>query len=94
MVPQIGLIKAYKTTAKLTLEDALIVEQTIKVTYTLNFDYSIINKVMRVIKENNLQIIEQKSDLKCKLVIQVRENKCAEIENLFTSIYGVEISKK
>ena len=52
-----GLIKAYKTAAKLTLEDALIVEQTIKVTYTLNFDYSIINKVMRVIKENNLQIM-------------------------------------
>ncbi len=88
-----GLIKAYKTAAQQALNEALIIEKTIKVTYTLQFDYSIINKVMRIIKENNLQIIDQKSDLKCNLIIEVRENESNKIENCFASIYGIKISK-
>ena len=51
-----GLINAYKTTARLILGEALIVEKTIKVYFQIVFDYKDMNKIMRIIKENKLKI--------------------------------------
>ncbi|MEH6408183.1 MAG: YigZ family protein [Leeuwenhoekiella sp.] len=46
-----GLIHAYKTSAQITLEGAKIVSKTIKSDLVLEFDYPLINNVMRIIKE-------------------------------------------
>ena len=45
-----GLIQAYKNSAQITLEAAPIIEKTIDVIYQLNFDYDLMNKVMRIVK--------------------------------------------
>ena len=54
-----GLISAYKTTAKLILDEANVIEKTIDVSFKLNFEYVDINKVMRIIKEHDLIQFDQ-----------------------------------
>ncbi|MDF1518543.1 MAG: YigZ family protein, partial [Lutibacter sp.] len=55
-----GLINAYKTTAKLILDAAEIVDKTVNVSFQVTFEYQDMDKVMRIIKENNLEILDQK----------------------------------
>ena len=68
-----GLISAYKISAQMALEASDIVERTIDVHYTLKFGYQNMNKVMRVIKEKNLEIISQKMEMDCEIVISTRK---------------------
>lgn len=86
-----GLVQAYKQTAQLTLQEAEIVERIITQTLSISFDYKDMNKVMRVVKERNLQIIHQQLELNCTLFIEVRNSEIEQIRNLFESIYGVTI---
>ena len=68
-----GLISAYKTTAQLTLEEADIVEKTIDKHFKITFDYKNMNKVMRIIKEKNIDIVHQKMELNCEIEIATRK---------------------
>lgn len=67
-----GLINAYRTTTKLGLEAAEIVTKTVNVYFKLNFSYEHLNKVMRIVKEQNLEILEQQMNLECEMVLSVR----------------------
>lgn len=88
-----GLINAYKTTAQMALENSKIVKRTIDEVFVLKFDYPEINLVMRVIKEHNLKIIEQKLELDCEIQLSVRKKLAGEIFKKFEGIYKVEIKK-
>jgi len=86
-----GLINAYKTTAQMALENSKVVKRTIDEVFVIKFDYPEMNLVMRVIKEHNLKIIEQKLELDCEIHISVRKKLSEEIFKKFESIYKVEI---
>lgn len=86
-----GLINAYKTTAQMALENSKIVKRTIDEVFVIKFDYPEMNLVMRVIKEHNLNIIEQKLELDCEIHISVRKKIAEEIFKKFESIYKIEI---
>lgn len=86
-----GLVQAYKTSAQLTLQEAEIVEKIITQTLTLVFDYKDMNKVMRVIKERNLQIISQKMEMNCTISVEVRNSEVEQTKSIFDSIYGVKL---
>ncbi len=68
-----GLINAYRTGAKLALEAASIVNKTIDVHYILTFEYEHMDKVMRIIKEKNLEIVNQKMEMNCVFEVSVRK---------------------
>ena len=88
-----GLISAYKTSAKMVLDEAKIVEKTIDVHFELIFEYEHMNKVMRIVKENNLQISHQKMELNCEFVIPVRKKNSEKIKKLFTDLRCLKISE-
>jgi uncharacterized YigZ family protein len=88
-----GLISAYKTTAQQTLENAEIVEKTIEVNFLITFDYKNINKIMRIIKERNLEIVDQKMELNCEIKIATRKKNAEMIFDIFNSIFEIEIKK-
>jgi len=88
-----GLINAYRTAAQMALEVAQIEERTINFQYEISFGYPEMNKVMRVIKENNLDVVNQKLELDCKLYILVRKGEAEAVFEKFNSIYKVEIRK-
>jgi uncharacterized YigZ family protein len=88
-----GLINAYKTTAKLVLDEAIIVDKTVNVIFLLTFEYQHMNKVMRIIKENNLDILEQKMEVNCSFLIGVRKKNAIKISQLFTDLRCLKIKE-
>lgn len=86
-----GLISAYKTTTQLVLESSEIIEKTIDIHFLILFDYKNINKVMRVIKEKNLIIINQKMELNCEIEIITRKKNAEMIFDIYNSMFEVEI---
>lgn len=88
-----GLINAYKTTAKLTLDASVIVKKTIDVYFQLVFDYKDINKVMRIIKENKIEIENQKMNLNCEYLISVRKKNAIKIEQFFKDLRCLKIKQ-
>ncbi len=88
-----GLISAYKTTAQLTLDEANIIEKTIDKKFKITFDYKNMNKVMRIIKEKNVQIINQKMELNCEIEIATRKKNAKEIVDIFTALFEIDIEE-
>jgi uncharacterized YigZ family protein len=89
-----GLISAYRTTAQMTLESSEIIEKTINIHYLVSFDYKNINKVMRVIKEKNIEIATQKMELSCEIEIITRKKNAETIFDIFNSMFEIEIKLK
>lgn len=88
-----GLITAYRAAAQLALQNSDIVEKTINLQFAISFDYKNINRVMRIIKEKNIDIVTQKMGLDCKITIAVRKNKATEIFELFGAMFEIKIEK-
>lgn len=86
-----GLISAYKTTAQLALENSDIIQKTINIDYLITFDYKNMNKVMRIIKEKNLTIINQKLELDCQITISVRKKEADLVFETFNTVFEVNI---
>jgi uncharacterized YigZ family protein len=86
-----GLINAYKTGAQMALEASKIVKRTINIDYEIAFDYKNMNKVMRIIKEKNLNVTNQILELDCKIYISVRKKDAQMVYEAFDIIYEVEI---
>jgi uncharacterized YigZ family protein len=86
-----GLINAYKTAAREALEQTNIEERTIDEVYSLEFEYPLMNEVMRIMKEENLQQINPRFELSCYLEIKIRKNEAEKIVEKFNQLYGVEI---
>lgn len=88
-----GLVQAYKTTAQLTLQEAEIEEKLITEELRIRFEYPLMNKVMRVVKEQNLNITRQLLTENCELLLAIRQNDYQRMQELFENIYGVLIVK-
>ena len=88
-----GLINAYKTGAQMALEASNIITKTINKHYNIRFDYKNMNKVMRVIKEKNLNIVNQTLELDCNIIISVRLKDSQSIYNIFHAIFEVDIKE-
>ncbi len=86
-----GLIAAYKTTAQMVLETTNIIEKTINIHLVITFDYKNMNKVMRIIKEKNIDIINQKMELSCKIEIAIRKKNAEIIYDIFNNLFEVQI---
>ena len=86
-----GLISAYRASAQMALEASDIVEKTINVHYTLKFGYAVMNKVMRVIKEKNLEIVSQKMEMDCEITIATRKKNAPMVLEAFEDLYEVSI---
>lgn len=88
-----GLINAYKTTAQLALESSNIIEKTINIDYQILFEYKNMNKVMRIIKEKQLLITNQKLELNCQLFISVRKKEAQLVFEIFHNLFEVKIKE-
>ena len=88
-----GLINAYKTSAQMALETSRIIEKTIDVQYLISFEYEIMNTVMRIIKERNLNIVNQKLELNCEIIISIRKSEAEKVLEIFETSFKVGIKK-
>ena len=88
-----GLISAYKTAAQMALENATIVEKTINKHFIISFGYAHMNKVMRIIKEKNLQIVSQKMEMDCEIEISIRKKNAQNLLDTFESLYEIKLTE-
>ena len=88
-----GLINAYRTSAQYALEAADIKEKIIGVEYQLKFGYDMMNKVQRVIKEKQLEIVSQTLEMDCTYIISVRKKDAEAIYTLFENLFKVSIKE-
>jgi len=87
-----GLIQAYREAAADAIRNASIETRLIEEEFQLNFNYSELNAVMQIIKNENLTQTSVNLTEKCKITFSVRKSDIERILSLFRNIYGVEIS--
>lgn len=88
-----GLINAYRTGAQMALEHSKVIEKTINIDYLIRFDYKNMNKVMRIIKEKQLKIVNQTLELDCLIQISVRKKDSESIFQIFNQLFEIDIKK-
>ncbi len=88
-----GLVSAYKIAAKMVLEEAEIIQKTINYTFIINFKYKDMNKILRVLKENQATILDRKMELDCNFLIEIRNSKKENLLNNLLKLRCVNIKK-
>lgn len=88
-----GLINAYKTTTRDALSQSTIVTRFITRELSLRFDYPLMNNVMRIVKEEQLEITEQFFELSCVLKIKVKKNDLKRVAFRLETIRGLRVKE-
>jgi uncharacterized YigZ family protein len=86
-----GLINAYKTTASVVLQTIPFVQKTIERAYQLQFDYTMLNEVMMLIKQCNCTLLQQEVQLFCMYKIGVPLNREEEVLYRLKQLHTVEV---
>ncbi|MBR6973581.1 MAG: YigZ family protein [Bacteroidaceae bacterium] len=69
-----GLIVAYRLAAAEAIAAAEIVEKTVDEDVTFHFEYPFMNDVMRIVKEEEPQIVVQDFDNDCTMTLRIRKD--------------------
>lgn len=67
-----GLIVAYRLAAAEAISAATVIEKTVDEDVTFFFEYPFMNDVMRIVKEENPQIVSQGYDTDCAMTLRIR----------------------
>ena len=69
-----GLIVAYKAAAAEAISNATIIEKTVDDDVTVVFEYPFMNDMMRIVKEDEPEILEQSYDMDCLMKLRIRRS--------------------
>ena len=69
-----GLIVAYKAAAAEAIAAATILEKTVDDEVTVFFEYPFMNDVMRIVKEEEPEIVHQSYDMDCRMTLRIRRS--------------------
>jgi uncharacterized YigZ family protein len=86
-----GLINAYKTVAALALQVVPTVQKQIEDVYELEFDYTLINEVMTIIKRYPCTIYKQDIQLFCHFRIGIPRQSLETCLQQLMHVHGVQI---
>jgi len=84
-----GLIHAYKEATIAALSAVEFVEKTVNDVYAIHFEYLQMNDVMKVVKEENLLILEQQFDNSCVIHLEVRQKYISTVLTKFNQMEGI-----
>jgi len=88
-----GLINAYRTAASLALQITPVVQKPVLLTYRLQFDYTQMNEVMKVVKQFDCAVQKQEIVLFCVLEMGIPRNRLDEVLFRLKELRGVEVEK-
>ena len=86
-----GLIHAYKTTAKLCLEEANIIKKEITDQLEVKCDYEQMNEVLKLVKREDLSIVEQELKLRCRYILEVNVERSSSIKERLELLKGIAV---
>lgn len=88
-----GLINAYKTVSHDVLQLSGRVEKNIEINFSLQFSYTLMNEVMRIIKQYQLELISSDMLLFCEYIIAVPLQIEKEVFEKFEAFHELKIAK-
>ncbi|RYY53189.1 MAG: YigZ family protein [Chitinophagaceae bacterium] len=88
-----GLIAAYKSAASMCLQVTRFVQKPVLANYHIQFDYTQMNEVMKVIKQFDCIVLKQETNLFCSIDAGVPKNRQDEVIFKIREIRGAEITK-
>jgi uncharacterized YigZ family protein len=86
-----GLINAYRSAAADAIKQAIIIEKTLREFHEIRFQYSSMNDVMKILKEENVDQSEQTFDLECFIMISFRVSLKDKVISKLSRIDGLSI---
>ncbi|QEC74565.1 IMPACT family protein [Mucilaginibacter ginsenosidivorax] len=86
-----GLINAYKVATEEALKLAVIIQKTVNDIYTIKFDYLQMNDVMRIIKDENLLVLEQQFDNDCSIQLSIRKMQVEQVLGKLGKVAGLKV---
>lgn len=87
-----GLINAYRTAARMAIEDAGTVTKFTQEDISFTFSYMVMNDVMKIVKKfQDVKFVEQLFDNVCKLTLRSRVRDISQIRRSLTDVEGVSI---
>lgn len=86
-----GLIHAYKTAAADAIRNNQIVEKLIFKELQIKFEYPQMNLVMKLVKDHELQIMDQKLEMSCEMRLGVRLSMEKQIVDIINETQGLTI---
>lgn len=87
-----GLVKAYKLSAQMALEEAEIVEKHLTEKVKFEFSYEDQGSVMRNIDKANAEVISTEFTDKCVVIVRIRKDTLDNFLAQFEPLYQVKIS--
>ena len=76
-----GLIVAYRAAAAEALSLAEKEERTVDEEITVQFEYPFMNGIMRIIKEDNPEVLSQSFDMNCEMTLRIRKSEADKLRN-------------
>lgn len=86
-----GLISAYKTAAAEAIEASDIVEETVKSEIKIRYGYDQTNEVLRLVKEFEVEILNQEFSADCQMRWAVRHSQQKHLLEKLKDIEGVKL---
>ncbi len=88
-----GLINAYKMVSSMVLQVTAVVPKPILISYRVQFDYTQMNEVMKLVKQFECMVLKQETQLFCSVEIGVPKNRQEELLYKLRDLRGVEVGK-
>ena len=87
-----GLINAYRNAAAAALENIVIEQRFVKEVFSVYFQYPEMNNVMRIVKDLNLNVIEQNFELECQLTFSIRKSQSEKMQSIFALNHKLKLA--
>ena len=84
-----GLIVAYRTAAAAAIEEAKIIKKTVDKELFITFEYPCMNDVMRIVKEEEPDVIEQNFEMDCSMRLRIRVSKMERLKKRLSIVESV-----
>ena len=88
-----GLINAYRNAAFDAINQAEIVQKLVEKNLLIEFDYGVMNDVMKLFKDEKLVQIDPEFDLRCRIKTLVRLSEVPRILDNFAKIEGLKVTE-
>ena len=85
-----GLISAYKAAAADAIANAEIIDKTVQDYYEIHFNYEAMNDVMRILKDEQPEVIRQSFDLRCTIEFCQRTSQIEPLIHKLESVTSVK----
>ena len=88
-----GLINAYKTATILSLQLVPIVRKPVLINYRLQFDYTLMNDIMLIVKQCQCVVVQQEISMFCTMQLGIPVTSVEEVLYKLNDLQGVEVVK-